>query len=94
LGQKLNILNEFAKRTKLPLSVLYKIRRHLENNHKHQNNLEDQEKLLNDLPASLRSEVVSHTHGSIINKINFFKDKDPDFLWAILPTLRPIMIMF
>ena len=48
---------------------------------------------MNDLPASLRSEVVSHTHGEIIKKINFFKDKDPDFLWAILPALRPIKLM-
>jgi hypothetical protein len=50
---------------------------------------------LNDLPASLRSEVVSHTHGEIIKKINFFKErkKDPDFLWAILPLLRPIKLM-
>jgi hypothetical protein len=49
--------------------------------------------LLNDLPAALRSEVVKHTHGEIIQKINFFKEKDADFLWAILPALRPIKLL-
>eukprot|EP00347_Sterkiella_histriomuscorum_P001048 403373535 len=93
LSQKLSILSEFAKRTDLPTDVMFRIRRHLENNNKHQNNLEEQEKLLNDLPAALRSEVVKHTHGEIIQKINFFKEKDPDFLWAILPALRPIKLM-
>lgn len=53
-------------------------------------NIEEQAKLLNDLPAALRSEVVLHTHGDIIKKVNFFKDKDPDFLWAIIPCLRVI----
>lgn len=48
---------------------------------------------MNDLPAALRSEVVYHTHGEIIKKINLFNDKDPDFLWAILPALRPLKIM-
>ena len=48
---------------------------------------------MNDLPAALRSEVVQHTHGEIIQKINFFRDKDPDFLWAILPALRPLKLL-
>jgi len=72
---------------------MFRIRRHLENNNKNQNNLQEQEKLLNDLPASLRSEVVKHTHGEIIQRINFFKEKDSDFLWAILPALRPLKLM-
>ncbi|CDW89227.1 cation channel family protein [Stylonychia lemnae] len=93
LSQKLSILSEFSKRTNLPTDVMFRIRRHLENNNKHQNNLEEQEKLLNDLPAALRSEVVKHTHGEIIQKINFFREKTPDFLWAILPALRPIKLM-
>lgn len=93
LSSKLSILNEFARRTDLPADIMFRIKRHLEINNKDTNNLEEQEKLLNDLPAALRSEVVKHTHGEIIRKINFFKEKDPDFLWAILPVLRPIKLM-
>lgn len=54
----------------------------------------DQEKLLNELPASLRAEVVMHTHGRIIKTIKFFDDKqsDPDFVWAILPQLKPMNV--
>lgn len=48
---------------------------------------------MNELPASLRSEVIQHTHGDIINKINFLRGKDPDILWAILPILRPLKLL-
>ena len=70
-----------------------KIRRYLEHNAKDANAKEEQINLLNDLPPSLRSQVVKHTHGDIIEKINFLRDKDPDMLWQILPHLRQIQIM-
>ena len=48
--------------------------------------------MLLELPPSLKSEVVSHTHGNIIQGIKFFSDKNPDFLWQILPLLKPMKI--
>lgn len=45
------------------------------------------------LPPSLRDEVLSNTYGEIIEKVQFFRDlKDPDFLWKILPLLRPMKV--
>ena len=45
------------------------------------------------LPPSLRDEVLSNTFGEVIEKVKFFRDmKDPDFLWKILPLLRPIKL--
>jgi hypothetical protein len=41
----------------------------------------DQKQLLNELPASIRAEVVSHTHSEIIKNIKFFENKEPDFLF-------------
>ena len=35
---------------------------------------------------------MSHTHGAIIKKIKFFETKDPDFLWALLPKLKPLKV--
>jgi hypothetical protein len=45
------------------------------------------------LPPSLRDEVLSNTYGEIIEKISFFKElNDADFLWKILPVLKPIKL--
>jgi hypothetical protein len=48
--------------------------------------------LLNELPPSLKAEVVAFTQGKFIEGIKFFHDKNPDFLWQILPKLRPMKI--
>ena len=48
--------------------------------------------LLNELPLSLRSEVVKQTYRQILETIKFFDDKDPEFLWAILPTFKPMRV--
>jgi hypothetical protein len=47
---------------------------------------------MNELPASLRAEVVKHTHGEIIKKIKFFNDKELTFLWQIIPMLKPMKV--
>jgi hypothetical protein len=45
------------------------------------------------LPPSLRDEVLSNTYGEVIEKIKFFNEiKDPDFLWKVLPLLRPVKL--
>ena len=92
LQQKLAILAEFAKRTHLPEDVQFRVKRFLENNHIDHLNLFDSKQLLKDIPATLRAEVVSHTNASIILKVRFFSDKDPPFLFAILPLLKPMKL--
>jgi hypothetical protein len=51
-------LTSFAKRTKLPEDLMNKIKRYLENNNQNFISLEDSKHLLNELPLSLRAEVV------------------------------------
>lgn len=69
-----------------------KIRRFIINNHKENHLLVDQMKLLNELPANLRFEVISHTHGDIIKKIKFFSNKGADFFWECLPLLKSMKV--
>lgn len=68
------------------------MKRFLENNHADHLSLFDQKQLLADIPAQLRAEVVSHTHAEIIYRIRFFTDKDPPFLFTILPLLQPMKV--
>jgi len=86
------VLKEFKKRTKMPNSLFLKIKRHLENNSKAANTFALQDKLLNDLPLSLRSQVIACTHGEIIERIQFFKNKNPDFLMSIMIELKPLRL--
>ena len=72
LKQKLVTLSNYAKKINMPQPLDLRIRKFLEDNNNDQVSLEDQERLLHELPPSLKSEVVSHTHGNIITCIRFF----------------------
>ncbi|CAI2370128.1 unnamed protein product [Moneuplotes crassus] len=87
----LSNLNEFS--IDLPDGTHTKIRQFIEVNSKNSDNSEYQDLLLNDLPSSLRSEVIAHTHGEVIRKILFFRDKDISFMWKIVPMLKPLKAM-
>lgn len=92
LKSKLNTLQEFSKKVQLPLQVEATIKRFIENNNKDVTTMDDQDKMLNELPPSLRFEVVSHTYGSITKVIKFFQNKKADFLWEVLPLLTDMKI--
>ena len=52
-----------------------------------------QEQLMKDLPQSLAEQVIEITHGQIIEKISFFKDKQQDFLFMLIPELKPLKLL-
>jgi hypothetical protein len=83
-------LHEFAYRVDLPEETKQKVKKFIEANSKNSDNSEYQEELLSKLPSSLRTEVIAHTHGEIIKRIIFFRNKDIGFLWKILPMLKPL----
>jgi hypothetical protein len=57
-------------------NILYnKIKRHLQLNQTNESVRDGQEQLMRDLPQSLASQIIEITHGQIIDKINFLKDK-------------------
>lgn len=89
---KMNTLTGFAKRNKLPEFTVLKIKRFLENNNMNNVSLQESRQLLSELPSTLRAEVVKQTYADIIVKIKFFDKKDPDFLWAFLPALKPMKV--
>jgi hypothetical protein len=92
LQVKLRTLTGFAKRNNLPEQLVGKIKRFLENNNTDVLSISEYKELLNELPASLRNEVVRQTYKDVIRNIKFFDQKDPDFLWAILPILKPMKV--
>eukprot|EP00347_Sterkiella_histriomuscorum_P004721 403359363 len=90
---RIKSLAELAKKAAIPVELAKKIKKFIENNFEAIYNQDDEAQLIKMLPPSLRDEVLSNTFGEVIEKINFFKEmKDPDFLWKILPLLRPIKL--
>ena len=90
---KIKSLAELAKKASIPIELSKKIKKFIENNFEAIYNLDDETQLIKMLPPSLRDEVLSNTFGEVIEKVIFFREmKDPDFLWKILPLLRPIKL--
>ena len=77
----------------MPSHLYFKIRRILQRNadasHFH---FLDQDLLLNELPAALKSEVMSITHKKILDSFSFFKGKPPQFVLDILPGFQHISL--
>lgn len=48
---------------------------------------------MRDLPQSLASQIIEITHGQIIDKIHFLKDKQQDFLFMLMPDLKPMKLL-
>ena len=74
----------------MPNTMFWKVKRHLENNQRSANSIQEQDKLLNDLPSTLRSQIISCTHGEIIERIDFFKNKETEFLFSVMPDMKPL----
>ena len=77
----------------MPMSMYSKIKRHLENNQKSSTSFDEQEKLLNELPQALKNSIIQCTHGEIVERIDFFKDRESEFLFYIMPELKPLKLL-
>jgi len=38
----------------------------------------------------MRNSIIECTHGDIKEKIDFFKDKEYEFLFSVMPELKPL----
>uniref|UniRef100_A0A7S3CPI6 Cyclic nucleotide-binding domain-containing protein n=1 Tax=Strombidium rassoulzadegani TaxID=1082188 RepID=A0A7S3CPI6_9SPIT len=90
LNSKLNTLTEYALKYNLPATTQAKIKNYFENQARTIGNDGDWESLFQELPPSLRTDVVQSTHGQIIKGIRFFRDKPQDFLINIIPKLKSL----
>jgi CRP-like cAMP-binding protein len=92
LTNKIQTLNDYSAKYRLPQQTHNKIRKFFENSAKTRGSDGDWEALFQDLPPSLRTDVIQSTHGQIIDGIKFFKDKPQDFLINLIPRLKPMTL--
>ena len=50
----------------------------------------DKQKIFEELPPNIKSEIAKEMHFGIIKKIRFFDDKDNNFIGSIVPLLTPL----
>eukprot|EP00347_Sterkiella_histriomuscorum_P012023 403370187 len=93
ISMKIISLKELARKAQIPFELMVKIKSFIENNYETLHNQEEEANLVKDLPPSLRDEVFSNTYGEIIQTVEYFRNiTDSDFLWRILPLLKPVKL--
>ena len=75
LNSKLNTLKEYSVKYNLPEDIELKVRIYIQNHQNDTGTEKDWQSLFEDLPLTLRNEIVQLTHGLIIDGIHFFKNK-------------------
>lgn len=88
LQSKLNTLTEYSIKYNLPKSTEDKIKLFFNNQARTGMSDKEWDVLFSELPPAIRQEIVTQTHGQIIEGIRFFKDKPKDFLLNLIPKLK------
>lgn len=82
------MLDKFNRSKYISESLYNRIKRHVEENLKKQDYLKEKQALLESLPPTLKVELMKHTHGVIIDTLNFFQGKSWNFIWTTVPLMR------
>jgi CRP-like cAMP-binding protein len=86
-------LEEFALKTNLPEDLNMKIRAFLENNYDELFSRIDEKQLVDEMPITLRDEVLQHQYQGLISTIEYLKGCDnSEFIWAFVQQLRKIKV--
>ena len=84
-------MKAFQRKNNLKSNLYYRIKRHIEHN-VIKKNYDQSEKLFEQIPANLKDQIIRITHGDIINSLNFFKEKDKEFVTGFMYELKQINI--
>ena len=89
---KIEELNAFFNDKSLPFELQERIRDYY--NHLWQSSLgQDESRILNDLPPTLRTEVALFLNRDIIQKVPLFREADDEFIRELASELRPALFM-
>jgi len=86
--KKMAHINLFMKNKDLPQELRDRIRKYYFHLWSRQGGMDD-ESILEELPARLRTEISLEINGAIISKVPFFKDSNPGFISALVGYLKP-----
>ena len=103
---RIAVVEKFTRLHKIPLSLAQRLHVHIEQNLKNQAYRSQESEIIHSLPATLKGEVMRHTHGHIIEKLHLFRQPDSiqgsstfsskhsqrdwNFIWRALPLFQSI----
>ena len=90
LLDKLLAFQAFASQIKLSDYLMLKTKRILERNNESIHI--EEATFLEELPSSLRAEILTQAHNKLFNKITLFRNKDASFGLNVISSLRPLNI--
>ena len=92
LAHKIYYIDSFAAEAHLPREMRQRLRKVLEYNNSKISfkTVEYQSEIFEELPLKLRCEVAMAMHHGALKTITFFQNKDPTFIVAIVPLLKPL----
>lgn len=86
-------MDEFAKETGLSKELRLKVKRALEyNSLRSVFNEHERNEFFDEIPIDVKFEIAESMHRGLINKLNFFKDKDRVFTATMVPLLQPLKV--
>lgn len=93
LASKLAAIDEFAKETMMEKSVKIRLQHAIKySTEKSGFSWNDKQSIFNELPRILRHEISFAMHGGAARNLDFFQEKDPAIISAIVPFLVPVFV--
>ena len=91
LAQRIQYINSFAQETHLPREMRQRLRKVFEYNNTKISfeSVSHIKEIFEELPLKIRCEVALAMHHGALKMIHFFQNKDPTFIVAIVPLLKP-----
>ena len=85
---KLSYLNEFSQAISLSEDLQAKVKNHIFLNANKHFYAVDELEFMKNIPLNLKEAVSHHLYSTLVNKINFFRKRNMDFLKIIIPKLK------
>ncbi|XP_072028417.1 LOW QUALITY PROTEIN: potassium/sodium hyperpolarization-activated cyclic nucleotide-gated channel 2-like [Amphiura filiformis] len=85
-NEKINQAKEYMRYRKVPCSLQKRVLEYYE--HRYQRKYFNEQAILDEQSTPLRREIEHHNLKSLVNKVDFLKDGDPDFVIDVIEKLK------
>lgn len=90
LDLKLAMVDDFAKEAKISKQTKQKMQKRIRiTNERLPLSIDDEEKLMREIPKDLKFEIACNMHDGFLNSCMFFRDRDKEFISSIALFLQP-----
>ena len=89
IRDKIQAISQFCKESNIDRELSVKMRNAVFYNANKNYVWSDKQKIFEELPSNIKSEIALEMYFGVIKRIRFFDDKDNNFIGSIVPLLSP-----